>query len=212
MTHFLEFNKTIFFCLDETAKTQSVISDEYEIVCNGKPVPANQRASTLPATTANTSNTKDFLRAKVPPPRPSDSQLTRLSKTEDNYGYVSVSKQNTSGAYSKTLPTSSSSSSLTKGTAIPPPKPSSNQLTRLSQTGDDYEYSPIFTGNSPVGTLPSSSPVTDKQNNNNNKMTIVPVSKDYGPEESINPKVYEELLVKPSQIKGHQYAQVMSSK
>lgn len=186
-------------------------SDEYEVVCDRKPTP-EKRASTLPTPIKGSAG------GRLPPPKPDGAQLTRLSLIEDDY------------AYSPVLVTAPGSSrSLPRNTKmVPPPKPDQSKLTRLPSL--DVEYSrppPLANSDNDVcieSDICNSLPDVESFSSpsqvpwiilNNNKLEQCKVPSIYVESEPNGVgqgKVYEEVLIKPSQLKGLDNAQVRKPK
>lgn len=169
--------------------------DIYEVVCDkpaaetAEPADSNSQsaanatkagARTLPATMPMA---KGLLNLRIPPPKPGDGQLTKLTRTQ-------------SGSYNYT-PISADGDSKSSKTKIHSAPAISQGKVPLLPKGFDLKKPPAKTAPISAGRVGVPAPSTKAEDNNNT---------------SHDGKIYEEMLLKPSQLKGQKNAVVRKAK
>ena len=178
----------------------SLNASEYETVCDSK-------AKTLPANA----------RVRVPPPKPSSNQLTRLSKEEEDYDYTPVftvgERPTPPKPVRANLSEPESPPATDKSSTMPPSRPvaapRSPRLPRSPRT-------PNSTSLSSNSSITSPDTADSELNSPFGKINLKRVGeKDVDDEKNNNStdgKVYEEWLVKPSQLKAQKNGQLWKAK
>lgn len=182
---------------------------------------------------------KKMINIRVPPPKPAEAQLTRLSKTDtDDYEYNSVGEiEQISGISSRRSPPLTKSSELNERRKPPSPPAKKSSLPEENPANLLARLKPVNKGKpdnnlraqSPKPLKPATLPKTktdfkpptpprsprnfrSDEINSSSQATLKVENNNISAGDGEEGLIYEEFLIKPSQMKGQSNAQVRAPK